>query len=168
MHRFQKELLADQGLVWHFIGPIQSNKTRRIAEHFDWVQSIDRVKVADRLNRQRPAEMAPLQALIQVNIDLEPQKAGVLPSELNALADHVEALAALQLRGLMAIPRVGKSEQEQRESFREMRSLFEGLKTRHGSIDTLSMGMSDDIDSAILEGSTMVRIGTALFGPRPR
>jgi len=160
------QLLAEPGLVWHFIGPIQSNKTRLIAGHFDWVQSVDRAKIADRLNRQRPDNMAPLQVLIQVNIDAEPQKAGILPDQLNTLAELVAGLPSLNLRGLMAIPRFGKPENEQRSSFREMRSLFEQLKSSYGSVDTLSMGMSDDLDSAILEGSTMVRIGTALFGPR--
>ena len=160
------KIISDPELVWHFIGPIQSNKTRLIAEHFDWVQSVDRARIADRLNRQRPENMAPLQVLIQVNIDSEPQKAGVMPNQLDTLAEQVAELPAMNFRGLMAIPRFGKPKNEQRRSFSELKSLFENLKSRYKSVDMLSMGMSDDMDSAILEGSTMVRVGTALFGPR--
>ncbi len=162
----KQKLLADAGLVWHFIGPLQSNKTGLVASHFDWIQSMDRPRIAHRLNRQRPADMAPLNALIQVNIDKETQKAGVSPEHIEELADVIAQLPALRLRGLMAIPRAGKPEPEQRQSFGAMRVLFEKLQSMHHGIDTLSMGMSDDLDSAIIEGSTMVRIGTALFGPR--
>ncbi len=162
----KRQQLADCGLVWHFIGPLQSNKTGLVARHFDWIQSLDRSAIARRLNRQRPADMAPLDALIQVNIDSEPQKAGVSPQAIWPLAELVADLPALRLRGLMAIPRVGKPDAAQRQSFHAMRILFEKLQSRHDGIDTLSMGMSDDMDNAIIEGSTMVRIGTSLFGPR--
>lgn len=162
----KQQQLAEFGLVWHFIGPLQSNKTGLVARHFDWFQSLDRSRIARRLNRQRPEDMAPLNMLIQVNIDLEPQKAGVSPEHIEALAELVAGLPALRLRGLMAIPRVGKPDAAQRQSFRAMRMLFEKLQTSHDSADTLSMGMSDDMDNAIIEGSTMVRVGTSLFGPR--
>lgn len=162
----KQQQLADENLVWHFIGPLQSNKTALVARHFDWIHSVDRVKIATRLDRQRPQDMPPLNVLVQVNIDAEPQKAGVLVEDLEPLVDLISTLPALRLRGLMAIPRVGKPTPEQRQSFQAMRNLFESLQSRYETFDTLSMGMSDDLESAIMEGSTMIRIGTALFGPR--
>ncbi len=161
------ELLADSHLTWHFIGPLQSNKTGIVAKHYDWMQSLDRPKIAQRLDRQRPATMAPLNVLIQVNIDAEAQKSGLLPEQLEAFAETVAVLPAVVLRGLMAIPRTGKPEKLQRQSFAAMRLLYEQLQAGHKGIDTLSMGMSDDLEAAIIEGSTMIRVGTALFGPRP-
>ena len=162
----KRHLLEDIDAAWHFIGPIQSNKTRPIAENFDWVHSVDRIRIAQRLSRQRPETMEPLQVLLQVNIDSEPQKAGLEPEKLSELAEQVAVLPALQLRGLMALPRFGKSEAEQRASFHNMKLMFEKLKAVHKQVDTLSMGMSDDLEIAIQEGSTMIRVGTALFGPR--
>jgi pyridoxal phosphate enzyme (YggS family) len=158
--------LPDAGITWHFIGPLQSNKTGSVAGNYDWMQSLDRLHIARRLNRQRPTGRAPLNVLIQVNIDAEAQKSGVTLLEVAGFADEIASLPALRLRGLMAIPRPGKPESLQRQSFAALRLLFEQLQHDHGGIDTLSMGMSDDLDSAIMEGSTMVRVGTALFGPR--
>ena len=160
--------LNDLALEWHYIGPLQSNKTRGVAEHFDWVQSVDRRKIVRRLATQRPAGSGPLNVLIQVNIDCEPQKAGVLPDSLEALADDVLAASdALRLRGLMAIPSADHDPNGSRAAFAQMRDLFAGLRERAPDVDTLSMGMSGDLEAAIAEGATMVRIGTALFGPRP-
>ena len=158
--------LADLPITWHFIGPIQSNKTRPIAEHFQWVQSIERPKIARRLNEQRPDSLPPLQVCLQVNISSEQSKSGVSLNELDELAALVDELPRLQLRGLMAIPAATDSESEQRATFAALRKAFEQLKLKHPQIDTLSMGMSGDMESAIAEGSTMVRIGTAIFGPR--
>lgn len=153
-------------IEWHFIGPIQSNKTRIIAELFSWVQSIDRLKIAERLNEQRPPQLPPLQCLIQVNISREPQKAGVAPEELMALAKAISTLPRLHLRGLMAIPQAGQSAAGLANDFANMQALLRQLQTRFRSADTLSMGMSADLEPAIAHGSTMVRIGTDLFGPR--
>jgi pyridoxal phosphate enzyme (YggS family) len=158
--------LPGAGITWHFIGPLQSNKTGLVAGNYDWMQSLDRLHIAERLNRQRQPGRAPLNVLIQVNIDTEAQKSGVTPAEVAGFADEIAARPALRLRGLMTIPRPGKPESLQRQSFAALRLLFEQLQHEHGGIDTLSMGMSDDLDSAIMEGSTMVRVGTALFGPR--
>ena len=155
-------------LEWHYIGPLQSNKTRGVAEHFDWVQSVDRAKIVRRLAAQRPAESGPLNVLIQVNIDREQQKAGVLPEALDDLADKVIAASGtLRLRGLMAIPSADHDEAGTRAAFARMYALFDRLRQRVPEVDTLSMGMSGDLEAAIGEGATMVRIGTALFGPRP-
>lgn len=163
----QREL-NDLALEWHYIGPLQSNKTRGVAEHFDWVQSVDRSKIVRRLAKQRPADSGPLNVLIQVNIDREPQKAGVLPESLEALADDVLAAPdTLRLRGLMAIPSADHDPNGSRAAFARMRELFDRLRQHASEIDTLSMGMSGDLEVAIAEGATMVRIGTALFGPRP-
>ncbi|NKI35032.1 YggS family pyridoxal phosphate-dependent enzyme [Wenzhouxiangella sp. XN79A] len=153
--------------AWHFIGPIQSNKTRRIAERFDWVHSIDRAKIARRLADQRPSERGPLNVLIQVNVDAEAQKAGCRPDELDALADRVAGHDALVLRGLMAIPAPRDDAEAMRPAFACLRECFEALARHHPRLDTLSMGMSDDLEAAIAEGATLVRVGTALFGPRP-
>ncbi|MDX1454331.1 MAG: YggS family pyridoxal phosphate-dependent enzyme [Gammaproteobacteria bacterium] len=151
---------------WHFIGAIQSNKTREIAEHFDWVQTIDRIKIARRLDEQRPAALAPLNVLIQVNVDAEPQKAGVMMDEITPLADFISGCRNLRLRGLMAIPAASEDKGRQRGSAEELDACMRQLNTDGYSMDTLSIGMTNDLDSAIAGGSTMLRIGTAIFGPR--
>ena len=153
-------------LEWHFIGPIQSNKTRAIAGHFSWVHSIDRLKIAERLSAQRPAGLPPLQVCIEVNVSSEASKGGVAPSELPALAEAVSKLTGLQLRGLMAIPAPTPDVAAQRTAFRQVREQFDALRARGYALDTLSMGMSGDLEAAILEGATIVRVGTALFGER--
>lgn len=164
--RKQKEL-QHLDLQWHFIGTIQSNKTRDIAENFQWVQSVDRIKVLQRLSRQRPSSSKPLNICLQVNIDMEPQKAGAATDEILQLAALADSLDNIRLRGLMAIPKLTDNPLQQHASFRKVRQLFEVLKTSGHDIDTLSMGMSADLDIAIAEGSTMVRIGTDLMGHRP-
>lgn len=154
-------------LAWHFIGPIQSNKTRQIAETFDWVQSVDRLKVAQRLSEQRPPHLPPLNVLLQVNISGEAAKSGVAPDELPALARAVAGLPRLRLRGLMAIPEPSDEPVRQRLPLAAMKRLFEAQRAAgFADWDTLSMGMSADLDAAIEEGATMVRVGTALFGSR--
>ena len=155
-------------LEWHFIGPLQSNKTRLVAEYFDWMQTIDRAKIADRLNEQRSAYKKPLNVLIQINISDESSKSGIPPTEMLALAKHIENLPRLCLRGLMAIPAPTDNMAEQEKALSAMQTLFEELKAAcpNQQIDTLSMGMSDDMNTAIACGSTMVRIGTAIFGQR--
>ncbi len=153
-------------ISWHFIGPLQSNKTRPVAEHFDWVHAIDRLKIAERLSAQRPADMAPLQVCIQVNISGEATKSGVAPDDVLALARAVAALPGLTLRGLMAIPEPADDPAAQRRPFAAMRALLGTLRDAGLPVDTLSMGMSGDMASAIAEGATMVRIGTAIFGAR--
>lgn len=155
-----------EGLEWHFIGPLQSNKTRSVAEHFDWVQTVDRLKIARRLNDQRPDNLDPLRVCIQVNISREPQKAGVMPEALGELAEAVAASPRLRLRGLMCLPAPADDEAAARAPFRRMRELVDELNREGHALDTLSMGMSADLEAAILEGSTMVRVGSALFGPR--
>lgn len=157
-------------LQWHMIGPIQSNKTRAIAEHFDWVHSVDRLKVAQRLAQQRPAERPALQVLLQVNVSGEASKSGVAPEELPALALAVAALPRLRLRGLMAVPAPTDDMLLQRSAFARLRACLERLRRQLPdlSLDTLSMGMSADLESAIAEGSTLVRVGTAIFGARSR
>jgi hypothetical protein len=160
------EALADLELEWHFIGPIQSNKTRDIAAHFDWAQSIDRFKIARRLDQQRTDEQAPLNICIQVNIDNEDSKSGVNADEVLSLAEQIVQLDKLQLRGLMVIPSRQTDEAAQRASFRRAHHLFQQLQHQYPQVDTLSMGMTADLSAAIAEGSTMVRIGTALFGQR--
>jgi pyridoxal phosphate enzyme (YggS family) len=159
---------AAAGLEWHFIGPIQSNKTRAIAEHFDWVHSVDRLKIAQRLSEQRPADRAALNLLLQVNISGEASKSGVPPAELPALARAVAALPRVTLRGLMAIPEPETEPARQRAPLARMRQLFEQLQHDGLPLDTLSMGMSADLEAAIAEGATMVRVGTAIFGARTR
>lgn len=155
-------------LEWHFIGALQSNKTRLVAEYFDWFQTLDRSKLADRLNEQRPSHKPPLNVLIQINISDEQSKSGIAPTEMLALAKHIEDQPHLRLRGLMAIPAATEDIEQQLRTFSAMQQLFEQLKTAfpQQQIDTLSMGMSDDMNSAITCGSTMVRIGTAIFGIR--
>lgn len=160
--------LSGLPLVWHFIGPIQSNKTRQIAENFDWVHSIDRLKIAERLSAARPANRAPLQVCIQINIGDETSKSGVPPAEALALAQSILKLPQLRLRGLMAIPPASDDVAVQRRHFGELRALRDSLAAGGCALDTLSMGMSADIEAAIAEGATMVRVGTAIFGARPR
>lgn len=162
----KQDELQEDGIEWHFIGPVQSNKTRALAERFDWVQSVDRAKIVKRLADQRPADLAPLEVLLQVNIDREPQKSGCDPDDVPALADAVAERPELRLRGVMAIPAVDRPEAETRASFAALRAIHERLRTTHSQVDTLSMGMSADLEAAIAEGATMVRIGTAVFGPR--
>ncbi|WP_303760470.1 YggS family pyridoxal phosphate-dependent enzyme [Alcanivorax jadensis] len=157
--------LRGRGLVWHFIGPIQSNKTRDIAAHFDWVHSVDRLKVARRLSEQRPADLPPLNVCIQVNVDDEDSKSGILLEDVPALAADIVTLPNLRLRGLMAIPRAD-SEDSNRGAFRQLAMTLSQLRNTMPSLDTLSMGMSADYGVAIEEGATIVRVGTALFGPR--
>jgi pyridoxal phosphate enzyme (YggS family) len=154
------------GCEWHFIGPLQSNKAHSVAQYFDWVHSIDRSKIAAALSRHRAADRPPLQACLQVNISGEASKSGVALADLPALADRVAALPGLRLRGLMAIPRPTRDPAAQRAAFRQLREAWEGLRSRGHALDTLSMGMSDDLEAAIAEGSTLVRVGTAIFGPR--
>ena len=151
---------------WHFIGPVQSNKTRLLAEHVDWVQSVDRLKVAQRLSDQRPRSLPSLQVCIQVNISGEATKSGVEPGAALSLAQQVCALPGLCLRGLMAIPEPSMDVQEQRRQFRRLRELQDQLMSQGLQLDTLSMGMSDDLEAAIAEGATMVRVGRAIFGER--
>ncbi len=158
--------LRDLGLMWHCIGPIQSNKTRLVAEHFDWVHTVDRLKIAERLSAQRPADRPPLNVCIQVNIDGGANKSGVAPGDALALARAVAALPQLNLRGLMSIPEIAPDFEAARAVHASARALFDQLNADGLGLDTLSMGMSDDLEAAIAAGSTMVRIGTAIFGSR--
>jgi hypothetical protein len=157
---------AHAELVWHCIGPIQGNKTRLVAEHFDWVHSIDRLKVAQRLNDQRPAHLPPLQVCIQVNVDGGANKSGVIPAELPALAHAVAALPHLRLRGLMCIPEPAPDFEAQKALFMGATALFDALNAEGMALDTLSMGMSADLEAAVAAGATLVRVGTAIFGSR--
>jgi pyridoxal phosphate enzyme (YggS family) len=158
--------LADLAIEWHFIGPIQSNKTQLIAQHFDWVHSVDRLKVAQRLNDARPNTLAPLQVCIQVNISNEESKSGVTQQELETLAKAISLMPQLKLRGLMAIPEPSTDNNKQRLQFKQVRECYDALLAKGFSLDTLSIGMSDDYPIAIEEGATIVRIGSALFGAR--
>jgi pyridoxal phosphate enzyme (YggS family) len=155
--------LSDLPLIWHFIGPIQSNKTRAIAENFAWVHSVDRLKIAQRLSEQRPASLPPLNICLQVNVSGEASKSGCVPEDLPALARAINNLPNLRLRGLMAIPEPTENSDEQNAAFATVRALQDSLSL---PLDTLSMGMSHDLESAIAQGATWVRIGTALFGAR--
>lgn len=157
---------ADIALEWHFIGPIQSNKTRPIAEHFDWVHSVDRLKIAQRLNEQRPNNLGELNVLIQVNISSEESKSGTTSEEVMVLAAAINEMPNLTLRGLMSIPANVSNYDEQLAAFTQLASIQNQLRAQYPQVDTLSMGMSGDMDSAIEAGSTMVRIGTAIFGTR--
>lgn len=159
-------LLADKKIEWHFIGPIQSNKTRKIAEHFAWVQSVDSAKIAKRLNDQRPEHLPALNICIEVNISHEQSKSGIIIDEVAGLAAYCQTLPRLQLRGLMAIPKEAEQFEEQRKTFRQLNQLYQDLCAQGLPLDTLSMGMSEDFEAAIAEGATMVRIGTAIFGER--
>ncbi|BBL69424.1 YggS family pyridoxal phosphate-dependent enzyme [Methylogaea oryzae] len=152
-------------ITWHFIGPIQSNKTRPIAQHFHWVHSVDRLKIAQRLSEQRPAYLPPLNVCLQVNVSGEDSKSGVSPGEAAELAAAVAALPRLRLRGLMAIPAPCDDPHQQRRPFAQLRTLLQPLQASLG-LDTLSMGMTDDLEAAVQEGATLVRIGTAIFGRR--
>lgn len=163
----KQEELRDLAIEWHFIGPLQSNKTREVAAHFDWVQSADREKILRRLSDQRPPSLPRLNVCIQVNIDREPQKAGALPEQAGPLARLAAGLPNLRLRGLMAIPRMGSEDHDPADSYRHMASLFRDIRDTGLAMDTLSMGMSDDLEAAVAAGSTLVRIGTDLLGPRP-
>ena len=164
----KQQQTAGLDLCWHFIGSIQSNKTRQIAGHFDWVHAIDREKIAKRLNDQRPEHLPPLDVCIQVNIDDEASKTGVTPQALPALAAAVAALPRLRLRGLMCLPAIRETFDEQRIPFRRLRELKDELNDTGLGLDTLSMGMTGDFPAAIAEGATIVRVGTALFGERPK
>jgi pyridoxal phosphate enzyme (YggS family) len=161
-----QEMAPELKLEWHFIGPIQSNKTKPIAEHFDWVHSVEREKIAQRLSAQRPPHLSPLNICLQVNISGEASKSGVAPEDVLPLAQAVAALPNLKLRGLMAIPVPAEDFESQRHPFAALRALFEQLKAAGLPVDTLSMGMSADMQAAIAEGATIVRIGTAIFGER--
>lgn len=164
----QAELTDLNGIIWHFIGPLQSNKSRAVAERFDWVHSIDRDKLARRLNEQRPAELPPLNVCLQVNVSGEASKSGVDFEALPALAESVLALPRLRLRGLMTIPAPAATLEAQRAPLARLRQALEALRARfpEAELDTLSMGMSDDLEAAILEEATLVRLGTAIFGAR--
>jgi pyridoxal phosphate enzyme (YggS family) len=162
------DALADASppIEWHLIGPLQSNKTREVAAAFDWVHSIDRLKIAERLSAQRPSDKAPLQLCLQVNVSGETTKSGVAPQDLPSLARAVAALPNVRLRGLMSIPEPVEDFEAQRAPHRRLRELFDALRTDGLPLDTLSMGMSADLEAAIAEGATMVRVGSALFGAR--
>lgn len=151
---------------WHFIGPLQANKTKLVAENFDWLHSLERLRVAERLSRQRPEHAQALQVCLQVNVSGEASKSGLRPQDTPALAEAVAALPGLRLRGLMAIPEATPEPRRQRLAFARLRELLERLQSSLPELDTLSMGMSEDLEAAVHEGATMVRIGTALFGPR--
>ena len=163
--RLFRERHPDAKVEWHFIGSLQSNKTRPVAETFDWVQTIDRVKIAERLSAQRPENLAPLNVLIEVNADGEATKSGVSWDEIEALADRIAELPKLRLRGLMAIPEANGADGVRR-AFAHMREAFEALKRRHPEVDTLSMGMTADWRAAVEEGSTLIRVGSGIFGAR--
>lgn len=158
--------LSDLPLIWHFIGPIQSNKTRAIAEHFDWVHSVAREKIALRLAEARPPELDPLDICLQVNVSGEASKSGVAPEEVRPLAEAVRILPRLRLRGLMAVPEPSDDIELQRRRFRGLRLLLQQLNAAGFGLDTLSMGMSQDLEAAVMEGATIVRVGTAIFGER--
>ena len=160
------ETLRDLPLQWHFIGPIQSNKTRAIAQHFSWVHSVDRLNIAERLSAQRPANLLPLNVCIQVNLSGEESKSGVAPEQLAELAQSVALLPHIELRGLMTIPAPASKLAAQRVPFARLRELLQALNDQGLELDTLSMGMSHDIEAAVLEGATIVRVGTAIFGER--
>lgn len=163
--RLFRERHPDAKVEWHFIGSLQSNKTRPVAETFDWVQTIDRVKIAERLSAQRPENLAPLNVLIEVNANGEATKSGVSWDEIEALADRIAELPKLRLRGLMAIPEANGADGGRR-AFARMREAFEALKRRHPEVDTLSMGMTADWRAAVEEGSTLIRVGSGIFGAR--
>ncbi|AUJ69016.1 MULTISPECIES: YggS family pyridoxal phosphate-dependent enzyme [Pseudoalteromonas] len=156
----------NKALEWHFIGPIQSNKSRLVAENFHWVQSVDREKIARRLNEQRPTNLKPLKVLLQVNISGDDNKSGCHPNEVDTLAQFINDCRQLELRGLMTITEQTDDKQKQLQYFQQMRACFDRLKDQYQQLDTLSMGMSGDLDTAIAAGSTMVRIGTDIFGKR--
>ncbi|WP_085246680.1 YggS family pyridoxal phosphate-dependent enzyme [Gilliamella mensalis] len=164
--KYFKQAMPNSALIWHFIGPLQSNKSKFVAEHFDWMHTIDRLKIAQRLNDQRPTDMANLNVLIQVNISQETSKSGIAAEEVADLAKQIIALPNLNLRGLMAIPEIENDFDKQLKAFTKMHELLRSLQADYPCMDTLSMGMSGDMQAAIVAGSTMVRIGTAIFGSR--
>jgi hypothetical protein len=157
---------VDHNLSWHFIGPLQSNKTRLVAEHYTWVHSIERLKIAERLSAQRPTHLPPLQVCVQVNVSGEASKSGCAADQALALCQAISTLPGLSLRGLMAIPEASDSPTEQRKPFRQLREIADSIRAAGVPLDTLSMGMSHDLEAAIAEGATIVRIGTAIFGER--
>ena len=158
--------INDPSITWHFIGAIQSRKTTDIARHFNWAHSVDREKIASRLSAQRPPELPPLNVCLQINIDNEPTKAGIPPEQALSLANTCAPLPGIKLRGLMAIPAPRKTLDEQRRVFLDLKQCYDALKTVHPTMDTLSIGMSQDLEAAIAEGATIVRVGTAIFGAR--
>jgi len=162
----KKSQLIDKEIVWHFIGPIQSRKARDIAQHFDWVHSVDRLTVAEKLSRHRPSEMAALKVCIQVNISNDPNKSGVSVDEIQPLAEQIDQLPGLELRGLMTLPKQEPTFAQQRAVFKRLTDQFKALQSTFPRIDTLSMGMTRDLEAAIAEGATFVRVGTAIFGAR--
>lgn len=162
----KQRCLSNYRVTWHFIGPVQSNKTQIIASRFSWVHSVDRMKIARRLNQQRPFDLGPLNICLQINIDGEESKSGISIEQLPELADEISSLPNLRLRGLMTIPAIRKDTTSASTPFRKMRNAFHNLVTKGYCLDTLSMGMSDDLEAAITEDSTIVRIGTSIFGPR--
>jgi pyridoxal phosphate enzyme (YggS family) len=164
----KREALRELPIEWHFIGPMQANKTKSVAANFDWVHSIDRLKIAQRLSDQRPEAAPPLSVCLQVNVSGEASKAGVAPETAAELARQIAALPRLRLRGLMAIPAPAEDLEQQRLPLHRLQELFATLKADGLALDTLSMGMSDDLEAAVAEGSTLVRIGTAIFGARPK
>jgi len=159
--------LTDLDIEWHFIGPIQSNKTQPISQHFSWVHSVDRLKIAQRLNDARPDNLPPLQICLQLNVSNEASKSGVAPDDVMALASQIQQLPKLKLRGLMAIPAPSQNEAQQTAQFKQVRQCYDALVAEGFQLDTLSIGMSDDFQAAIAQGATFVRIGSALFGARP-
>jgi len=161
-----QQMYSYSDILWHFVGPLQSNKSKLITEYFDWMHSLDRIKIAKRLNEQRRAHQSPLNVCVQVNIDDEQSKAGIAPSEVINFIEQLQPLSRIKCRGLMTIPKADVSDTERRASFAKMQDLFSQCAQRFDNIDTLSMGMSDDLAIAIEYGSTMVRVGTALFGKR--
>lgn len=165
IHYF-KTHYPNQPIIWHFIGPLQSNKTKLVAENFDWMHTVDRLKIAKRLSEQRPAHLKKLNILIQINISQEESKSGIQPDQLRELVKQIVQLPNLQLKGLMAIPEIADDFEKQLETFNKMKQLFNQLQADYPQLDTLSMGMSDDMEAAIMAGSTMVRIGSAIFGAR--
>lgn len=163
----KQALLEDLDIEWHFIGPIQSNKTQPISQHFSWVHSVDRLKIAQRLNDARPSDLPPLQICLQVNVSDEASKSGVAPNELAVLAGQIQQMPKLKLRGLMSIPAPTQDEALQTAQFKQVRQCYDALVAQGFDLDTLSIGMSDDYRTAIAQGATFVRIGSALFGARP-
>lgn len=164
--QYFREVKTEKPLIWHFIGPLQSNKSKLVAKYYDWIHVVDRVKIARQLSAHRPPTLSPLNVLIQINISNEINKSGIPPCNLFELAESIRLLPHLKLRGLMAIPAIMHNHKKQLKTFKKMVNLYTRLKKQHPDIDTLSMGMSDDMNIAILAGSTMVRIGTAIFGKR--
>jgi pyridoxal phosphate enzyme (YggS family) len=160
------ELAPGKNIEWHYIGPIQTNKTRKIAEHFAWVQSVSSIKIADRLNEQRPPHLPPLNICVEVNVDAEATKSGVSLADAGALVKYCQALPHLKVRGLMAIPQIQSDFDAQRREFHKLYEVWQELRNQGLALDTLSMGMTEDFEAAIAEKSTMVRIGTGIFGPR--